>query len=148
MNVKIIIITAVVTLIVTVLVGGGIMKYRFHHATPEKHAKRVVKMISWRLDLDDSQKAKLQDISRDALEKFREHRKSHKGDREVFKNLITKDNLTRDDLEPMVEKRKAAMEEMKPFIMDKVLEFHAMLKPEQKKKLAELVDRHHHRWHN
>ncbi|TAL35343.1 MAG: periplasmic heavy metal sensor [Spirochaetes bacterium] len=111
-----------------------------HHWSPEKRADYMAKKIASKLDLNDEQKAKLYAIKDEAVAKFKEERAGHKAMRAEAIALVKKDKVERAEVEKLFSEREEHMKRLRPFIIDKIIEFHAILTPEQRAKAAELME--------
>jgi periplasmic protein CpxP/Spy len=114
---------------------------RHGHGSPEKKAEWIVSKISSELDLTDEQKLELNRIKDEALEKYREHREERKTVHARIVNLITSDTLDVDEVNKIFDEREKKQKEMRPFIIEKIVEFHRILKPEQKEKLVRKLEK-------
>jgi Spy/CpxP family protein refolding chaperone len=132
------------------IVGGmalhGCRSHR-HCGSPEKNAERIVKKISRELDLNDQQKQKLDNIKDDILVK----RNEFKGTREqIFNqilNQVESNKVDQEALKNMLESNEAKMKDMHGFLIEKFAEFHSILTPDQRTKLADKMKTMHDRIH-
>jgi periplasmic protein CpxP/Spy len=105
-------------------------------SSPEGRADWVVKKISNELDLDANQKTKLNAIKTDILlhrPNFMGWRDSLSGD---FLSQLRSDTIDKDKVNSILEDKEAKMKEFRAFMVDKFVEFHAILTPTQREKLA------------
>lgn len=124
---------------------AGCGRHSARCADPDRRAEYAVKMISGKLDLNDAQKAKLGEIKTQVLARFREARAGRAGLHGEMLALVKSPSVNRDQLNRIAEKREEDYRMLKPFILDKLVEFHSMLSQEQKNKLADLVETMHKR---
>ena len=113
---------------------------------PERRAGFMVKMISRELNLNDTQRARLNEIKDGVharIKEIRDERKNHHGEMVA---LVKGPALTRDQLNRLAKTREDDYNRLKPYIIDRIIEFHAMLDQEQKNKLAELMEKKHKRF--
>lgn len=143
MNVKRNAIAAAAVVAVAALVATGCGSCR---PGPEKRADWVVKKISSKLDLTKEQKAKLDAIKVEVLAKFKEERATHRKMGSEAIALVKSDKLDEAAVNRLLDTRETSMKRLRPYIVDKIVEFHAMLTPEQRAKLASLMEEHHARW--
>lgn len=139
------IIAAVAALAALTGVIAGCGHHCSRNATPERRAEYAVKMISRELDLNETQRARLGEIKSQVLAKFREIKAEKAGMRDEVMAMVKSPALTRDQLNRIADKHEEGIRRLKPFIIDKVVEFHGMLNQEQKNKLAELMEKFHKR---
>lgn len=127
----------------TVIGAGYAIGGRFCKMTPAQKADRVVKWISKDLDLTAEQKTKLDAMKAEVVDRItRLH-----GDREAIHGevlaLVKSDRVTEADINALIDKREAKLRELKPFLVDTFIDFHRMLTPEQRNKLAEKMESFH-----
>lgn len=114
-------------------------------ATIDKRADWISKRVASKLDLTDAQKVTLDKIKAEVVEKMKAHRADRdKGFDDVLA-LVGKDKITKDDVAKLADRREAKMKELKPFVIDKIVEFHNMLTPAQRQKVADVIKKHHDR---
>ncbi len=132
------------TLVVSSIFVGGCIAKRIICKTPEKRAESIVKKLTKKLDLTKEQVDKVNQIKDEILERT----KKYKDEREAMHNelldLMKSDKLDRAKLESFVNKYEARMKELKPFFLDKIIEFHNILTPEQRNKIIEKVNKFYH----
>ena len=114
----------------------------YHGATPEKRVAWVKKHISDELNLDAAQQAKLDTIAADLMQRHKQSVVDHEKGRLELAALVKSESLNRAELEQLVEKKRAHMEEMIGVVMDHAVDFHQMLTPEQRTLLAEKIEKH------
>ena len=68
------------------------------YRSPEKRVVWLKKEISDRLELDDTQKARLDEITRDMVERGKEMRAVRTSIREIFISEFSKDDINKDNL--------------------------------------------------
>jgi len=138
--------TAVAGVIAAGIAIGGCAKKRFLYKSPEKRAEFIVKKLTRTLDLTRDQVEKLNKIKNEILART----KNFRNDREDLYNqaiaLIKSDKLDANALKNWISRHEQIRNELKPFIIDKIIEFHDMLTPEQKNKLAEKMEKLHRYW--
>ncbi len=143
---KMIQLTAVAGVIAAGIAIGGCAKKRFLYKSPEKRAEFIVKKLTHTLDLTKDQVEKLNKIKDEILART----KNFRNDREDLYNqaiaLIKSDKLDANALKNWISRHEQIRNELKPFIIDKIIEFHDMLTPEQKNKLAEKMEKLHRYW--
>ncbi len=143
MNVKRNAILAAITVAVAALVATGCGSCR---PGPEKRADWAVKKISSKLDLTKEQRAQLDGIKVEVLAKFKEEKAAHKTIGTEAIALVKSVKLDEAAVNRLLDTREAAMKRLRPFIVDKIVEFHGMLTPEQRAKLASLMEEHRSRF--
>jgi Spy/CpxP family protein refolding chaperone len=107
---------------------------------PAQRAEWMVQRMTDQLDLNEEQQTKLRAIKTEfetSMEKYQDTRK------QLFDKLATNiesPKLDKQLLMEFVETRKQAYDDIAPRIIDKVIDFHASLNTEQKKKVAEKME--------
>lgn len=105
------------------------------HHSPEKRANWIVKKIASDLDLDDKQKAELNRIKTEILQKKKDL--NIKMIPEEAVELFRADKVDEAKVNKVFESNSAKREEFRTFMTKKMIEFHAVLTPEQRNKFAD-----------
>ncbi len=143
MKKKIHIVSLLAILAVTLTVAGC------YRPSAEERADKIVSRIASKLDLNDTQKAKLNAIKDEFMAKAPAWRKTRE---ETFTELIAlmkEPTIDQAKLNTLVEKNKGQADELVGFIFAKFAEFHDMLTPEQRAKAAKEMEewKGHHGGH-
>jgi protein CpxP len=119
------------------------------HGDPEKRAQWIAKKIASELDLDNTQKVTMNRIKDEILAKHREFKSETKQNEHLqrFLTEVTKDTLDRDILIELSDEKIKQFYEIRSFLVDKIVEFHAILTPEQKEKLVKKISEFHEKSH-
>jgi Spy/CpxP family protein refolding chaperone len=115
------------------------------HASPEEKADHITKRIAKELDLRPEQKTKLDKIKTDILARKADFQAVHAGFREIALGQIRSASVDQAKLNQNLEEREAKIKELRTFLVAEFAEFHAMLDPAQREKLAsklEKLERH------
>ncbi|MCE9499221.1 MAG: Spy/CpxP family protein refolding chaperone [Leptospira sp.] len=123
-----------------VLFGFGCSRH-WHNAPIEKKAEWIVKHLSKDLDLDEKQIQETNKI-KDELLKKKEEIKGFRG--KMFNELISQvknEKIDQLKLKALTDEKTARDNEMHKVLIAKFTEFHAILKPEQRVKLAEKMEK-------
>lgn len=137
-------IAGIIAVIASALVFSGCGR---HHHDPEDKADYIVHKIGKKLDLDDTQKAKLETVKNEFLQQHKKHKADKKVMMEQMMQEVAKPAMDSSVLLGMINAHTTMVEEAAPSIVDKLVEFHASLNDEQRKKLTEHMakfKRHHH----
>ncbi|OHD69286.1 MAG: hypothetical protein A2W19_15930 [Spirochaetes bacterium RBG_16_49_21] len=126
------------------MLAAGCAKKHFLCKTPEKRAEFIVKKLTRTLDLTEEQVEKLNKIKDEILAATKNIRNERKAFRNEALVLVKSEKLDRNAFNNLISRREQAWNELKPLIIDKLIEFHSMLTPEQKNKLAEKMEKFHH----
>ena len=132
---KFIIPVLVVAFILTSVIGIVYAKKKFRDG-PEGF---IMGMISEKLDLNSDQKARVERIKDQIKERMEAKKDSREGMMDEFANEFKKDNMDKNKLKELDQKREQNMQEMKEFMMDKMIEFHDILTPEQRIKAVDAM---------
>ena len=117
------------------LLSGCHRRCGWHHS-PEKRADWVARKISSELDLDAAQKAKLDTIKAAILARRSDFRAVHAGMKDILLGQIRAGAVDTSKLAQAFEEKEAKMKELRGFLVAEFAEFHAMLTPAQREKLA------------
>jgi Spy/CpxP family protein refolding chaperone len=131
-----------ITFALVALVAGvlAVTACGHRHHGPEQRAEWMMQRMTNSLDLNDDQQAKLRAIKDEFESGMKQY---HQKGQQLFDRLaaeIEGPKLDKDLLMEMVETRKQAFDEIAPQVIDKVIDFHASLNAEQKKKLADKME--------
>ncbi len=124
--------------------SGGCARQRFACKSPEKRAEFIVKKLTNNLDLTKEQVEKLNKIKDEILARTKDFKNERKASYNEALALIKSEKLDKSSLTSLIGKREQKWNELKPFLVEKFIEFHGMLTPEQKNKLAEKMEKFHH----
>jgi len=91
------------------------------------------------LNLTDQQKTDVDKIREEIKAKMESNKKDHESGMTDFENAFKQDKLDKETLKSIMQKREAKREEMKDFMLDELIKFHAILTPEQRTKAVEKV---------
>jgi Spy/CpxP family protein refolding chaperone len=116
------------------------------YRSPEKRVAWLKEEISERLELDDAQQARLDEITSDIVEKGEEMRAVRTSIRETFISEFSKDEINKENLTRIFSDNKNKIDEMILLFTDRLVEFHQMLRPEQRAKLVAEIEKHRKRW--
>ena len=123
--------------------GCRIRHSAFMKSDRVKHAGRVVKMISKKLDLTDGQKEKLESIKDEILEMHASRAEIRSHRRAEVTALIRSESLDSGLLLEKIEAYQEDRDQVRRFMVEKMIDFHAMLTPGQRNRLAEHMDAFH-----
>jgi periplasmic protein CpxP/Spy len=148
MNKILVVVTSAVLVLFSGLFFSGCSRMHFCHQSPEKRADYFVKMITKELDLNDEQKAKLNKIKNEVLAKFKEAKAENADAHSKAIALIRQEKLDAATLDKFISEKEDKFKKIKPFVIEKIIEFHSMLTPEQRVKLAEKMEKIHKKHHD
>lgn len=142
-NLKVAGVLAVAAIIGLALSGCG--RYGWHNKTPEKRAAYVMEKLSSELDLTKEQRVKLEEIKNVIVAAVKDARKDEAKVHKDALGLLRKEKVTSGEIEEFFNSREAEYRKIKPVIIGQLKEFHDMLTPEQREKLALLAEKYHSR---
>lgn len=99
----------------------------------------IIDKISEKLDLNTSQKTQVERLKAQIKEKMESQKPDRENMMKEFSEEFTKSTLDRNSILDHMKKNESKREEMKTFMIDKLVEFHAILTPEQRVKAVELM---------
>jgi len=102
----------------------------------------VVDLISYRLSLDDHQRAQLAAIVSEIKQKAVASRADREAGHKALADLVRAANLDRQKLDTMIRGKQQHMNEIVQQVADRLIEFHAGLTAEQREKLAYAIENH------
>lgn len=106
-----------------------------------KHGGDPVSMligrISEKLNLNESQKQQLDKIRDDIHQKMESKKQNRENDFDAFADEFKNSSINKNKLIEIADKRENEREEMRSFMLDKLIEFHSILTPEQRSKAIE-----------
>jgi Spy/CpxP family protein refolding chaperone len=112
------------------------------HGSVESRADHVVKRIAKELDLNAQQKAGLEKIKADMLARRGDFMAMHGGFKEELAAQLRAGSVDKAKLNQSMAAREAKEQEIRAFLIDELAEFHAMLEPSQREKLAAKLESH------
>ncbi len=143
--------SAVIAVIAIIIIGlfvAGCSKHRFYNKSPEEKAEWAAEKISSELDLDEGQKAKLDEIKSEVLAKHQSFGGMKKELWDEMNKQITTDTIDEQKLNDLFAGKETEFSEMRSFMVNKFAEFHSILTAEQRSVLAEKMTKFHDRWHH
>jgi periplasmic protein CpxP/Spy len=143
MSKKLIPIAVIAVLAITGALVFGCGPHRFFCAPPEKKAEYIVKKLTRDLDLTKDQVVKVNKIKEEILERTKVLRNDRDAVHRDVVAMVKSDKLERNTVNNFISKREDKILALKPFIVDKLVEFHDILTPQQRIKLAEKMEKFH-----
>jgi len=143
MSKKTISLAAISLLVISGLLIAGCGPRRFFCATPEDRAAMIVKKMTRDLDLTKEQVDRVNRIKDEILAKTKPLRDERESVHQQVKALVTGATLDRNAVNKFISGREDKIRALKPFFVDKIVEFHALLTPEQRNRVAEKMDKFH-----
>ncbi|MBK8550347.1 MAG: Spy/CpxP family protein refolding chaperone [Ignavibacteria bacterium] len=141
---KFIIPVVVIAFILTSVFGLVYAKKKFHDGP---HGFLMGMMVE-KLDLTADQKAQVERIRDQIKERMESKKDSRENLMDEFANEFRKGNLDKNKLRELDQKREQNMQENKDFMMDKIIEFHSILTPEQRTKAVDAMKEMKRKFHD
>ncbi len=110
--------------------------------SPEKRVEWLKKEISDRLELDDTQKERLDEITGDFIERGKEMQAVRTSIRDTIISEFRKDQITKENLTQAFAENRAKIDDLIFTLADRLVEFHQILTPEQRAKLVAEIEKH------
>lgn len=143
-----------VTLLVVGLLVGFAIAWAKHqgYCSAEGRMQHITERISQKLNLNDEQRSKLVTLG-EQFQALRGDWRERRIDMQAnMLDLLKNDRFDRERAKQMIDERQQSMAEHKRDMVDAFAKFSDSLDPEQRTRLAELIDRWtshhwgHHRW--
>lgn len=96
-------------------------------------------MLINKLDLTESQKAQVEKIRDEIHARMETKMNDHQSMRDDMASEFAKDNMDKNKLMELDKKRQQDMDDNREFMMDKMIEFHNILTPDQRQKAADFM---------
>jgi periplasmic protein CpxP/Spy len=111
--------------------------------TPEQRAERMVAHLTRKLDLSATQQQKLEGIKQEFLAKLAAGRALHDEAHNELIAQLQKDQPDKQAIDAVVAKCQQQANETIALFGTKLVEFHAVLTPEQRARLVKIMAEHH-----
>lgn len=124
------------------LLGACHPRHCAWHASPEEKADKAVKRIASHLDLDETQRARLVGIKNDLFSRKGDFAALKEGLPALILEQVRAAEMDTAVLNRDLESREAKARELHSLVVAKLAEFHAVLTPAQREKLAAHIESH------
>ena len=135
-NHRVILTITIAALVTGVLAFAGCSRHR----SPEERIAHKLDHVGYYLDLDEKQKARLQEVKGEILRAREELRNDHTVLFDELLAEIQNERLDQAKLVKLLERHHAQVMEVAPGVIAQVAELHASLTPEQKAKAVERLE--------
>lgn len=99
-----------------------------------KHSERFVEHVAEKLSLNSSQEDQLKMI----LQKTKDKKQQLRGDAQLqIREIVLRDEISKEDALKILRLRKEKRDDMREFLAEQLVEFHAQLDSEQREKFAQ-----------
>jgi Spy/CpxP family protein refolding chaperone len=92
----------------------------------------IMEKISKELNLTDNQKAEVEKIREEIKAKMESKKQDRENNFTELENIFKQDKIDKESLKLLSQKHEQDREEMKEFMMDEFIKFHAILTPQQR----------------
>ena len=99
----------------------------------------MIGMLIEKLDLNETQKTQVEKIRDEIHARMQSGSNDHQTMMEDFASEFTNENMDKNKLMELDQKRQEIMKENKEFMMDKMIEFHNILTPAQRQEAVDLM---------
>lgn len=121
--------------------GGPCRHHRYSGKHSEKHLDRMVSHLSRKLDLDESQKSQVRAMAASLRDEWSRHAHSRNEARLAAVSAFRSDSLDPALLESAWASHFEERDGMRTLALEKVKELHALLRPEQRIQLAQILEK-------
>jgi len=129
-----------------ILVTGLIMFAGCRQHSHHRGAEFMADYIGEVLDLDDNQKEMLDGIKEEMMEKAREMHADKAAMKTVLLTQLEKEQMDKEELKTLIDRHRAQMDQVIDLGLDRLVDFHQTLTPEQKAKLIKKLE-DFEKWH-
>jgi Spy/CpxP family protein refolding chaperone len=129
--------------LIGVLVSAALLFSGCRSHSPDHKAEFMVDYISEALDLNDNQRAHLDDIKEEFLAKAKEMHARKEAMHAEFKSELLKEQIDQQRMKALIAQKRDQMTEIMDLAVARLAEFHATLTPEQKEKLVAKIEYFH-----
>ncbi|MFO1472702.1 MAG: Spy/CpxP family protein refolding chaperone [Turneriella sp.] len=112
------------------------------HKSPEERGEWMAKRIAKELDLNDSQKQVLNKIKDEIVARMKAEKSDRGQQLKEVTTLLRSDTIDNGKLTAIRKRHQAQRESMESLFVEKALELHKVLTPEQRNKAADLIEKH------
>jgi Spy/CpxP family protein refolding chaperone len=112
----------------------------------EDRANAGLKLLSWKIGLDDQQKLKLDEVKKAYLQAHAARKSERQKTLAEVREMITSEKVDSAKARAILSQRQQATQQDFDSVFSKVIEFHSSLREDQKRKLLELLDDYSARW--
>jgi len=137
-------------LTICVFISAGLIFSGCRANSPNGKAEFMVDYIAETLDLNDQQRAQLDGIKEEFLAKAREMHAQKEAMRAELMDELRKEEIDQQRVKALIAQKQAQMADLMDLAVDRLVEFHRTLTPDQKEKLVAKLEwfhkQHQHQW--
>jgi len=116
----------------------GFSKFR----SPDKRMEWLKAEIADRLELNESQKTRLDEITNEIIYSGKEMQTIRASIRDTVMTELRKNEISKENLIQVFSENRAKFDDMISMFADRLVDFHQMLQPEQRAKLVAEIEKH------
>ena len=136
--------------LICVFISGALIFTGCRSGSQKGKAEFMIDYIAETLDLTDPQREQLDGIKEEFMAKAKEIHAQKEAMHAAFMAELRKAEINRENLKVLIDQKRAQMDDFINLAMDRLVEFHKILSPEQKEKLVAKVEyfheKHQDRW--
>jgi len=140
----------VTIVLICVFISAALLFTGCRSHSPEGKAEFMADYIAETLDLNDGQRAQLDEIKEEFLAKAKEMHAQKEAMHAELVAELRKEDINQENLKGLIAQKRAQMDEIINLAMIRLVEFHKTLSPEQREKLVAKLEyfheKHQHRW--
>ena len=140
----------VTIVLICVFISAALLFTGCRSHSPEGKAEFMADYIAETLDLNDGQRAQLDEIKEEFLAKAKEMHAQKEAMHAELVAELRKEDINQENLKGLIAQKRAQMDEIINLAMIRLVEFHKTLSPEQREKLVAKLEyfheKHEHRW--
>jgi Spy/CpxP family protein refolding chaperone len=140
----------VTIVLICVFISAALIFTGCRSHSPEGKAEFMVDYIAETLDLNDGQKAQLDEIKDEFLAKAKEMHAKKEAMHDEFIAELRKEEIDQQRMKELISQKKEQMAEIMDLAVVRLAEFHRTLTPDQREKLVAKLEwfrkKHEHRW--
>lgn len=130
--------------VISLILAATVLVYcrPWKHKSPEERAEWMTKRVTKELDLNDPQKQTLAKIKDELLAKYKADKPARDALFQEMTALVQAESIDKAKLQDLKKRHVAQREAIENLFLDKVVEFHKVLTPEQRTKAAKSLEKH------
>jgi len=142
--------TITIIALIAVLGLGSALFVGCNHRGHGRGAAFMLDYMAEALDLNEDQQAMASSYKDEIMAKVKSMHSEKKQMHEEIKTQLAGEFIDKQRVKTLVAEHRAGMDEVVDLVVDRVVDFHATLSPEQRTKLVNKLEkfekRHHHTW--
>jgi Spy/CpxP family protein refolding chaperone len=136
--------------LIGVFISGALIFSGCRSHSHEGKAEFMIDYVAETLDLTDEQRGQLDGIKDEFIAKAKEMHAQKEAMHAAFMAELRKEEISRENLNALIDQKRAQMDEFINLALDRLAEFHKTLSAEQREKLVTKIEyfheKHQHKW--